>query len=300
MTAKPTDMTLSSNVVPMTRPADRAYEPDSLESGYRFAKILLASQLLSKGIRSPEAAFAIMVTGRELGLPTMQSLRSIHIIEGKPVLSSDLMVALIKNSPKCQYWILVESTNTKCVIRTQRVGDPVPTTGEFTIEDAQRAGLAEKDNWRKHTRSMLRARCQAETARAVYSDIITSMYDVDEIVESREPAQRVPAPAVVVSEHVPPPPQLEAPPEQVIEYDKETGEVPPPVRTPADAADELAEKAQAIISRIHDATTIAQLVDISIEAKRAKLPPLLKAPVKEAYDLKVKAMAAVEKLASEA
>jgi hypothetical protein len=160
----------------------RAFEPRDVTEGYQLAKILIASGLMPRGIQRPEAAFAIIAAGRELGLTAMQSLRSIHIIEGKPTLSADLVAALCKSRPDvCQYFRLVESTDRIARYETLRKGEPAPTSMSFTIEDAQRAGVAGKDNWKKYPAAMLRARCITALARAVYPDLAMGVYDPDEV-----------------------------------------------------------------------------------------------------------------------
>ena len=71
-----------------------AFEPPGIPEAVKLAQILVASRLLPRAISTPEAAVTVIMAGRELGLTAMQSLRSIHIIEGKPTMSADLMVAL--------------------------------------------------------------------------------------------------------------------------------------------------------------------------------------------------------------
>lgn len=167
--------------------ATRAFEPNSIDEGYELAKLLCASGLLPRGAQRPEAAFAIIATGRELGLTAMQSLRSIHIIDGKPTLSADLILALCKSRPDvCVYFRLVESTERGATYETQRKGEPEPTRMTWTWEDAQRAGVTGKDNWKKYPAAMLRARCITALARAVYPDLAMGVYDPDEVVQ--EPA----------------------------------------------------------------------------------------------------------------
>ena len=43
----------------------------------------------------PEAVFAAILYGEELGIGPMQSLNSIHVIEGKPGMSPELMRGLV-------------------------------------------------------------------------------------------------------------------------------------------------------------------------------------------------------------
>lgn len=162
--------------------ATRAFEPSDIESAYRLAKILVASRLLPRGVGTPEAAFAIIATGRELGLTAMQSLRSIHVIEGKPSLSADLLAGLCKQrTDVCRYFQLVESSATVATYETHRVGEPSPTRMSFTIDDAKQAGVVGKDNWRHYPKAMLRARCITALARAVYPDLTTGIYDPEEL-----------------------------------------------------------------------------------------------------------------------
>ena len=162
-----------------TTGATLAFEPRDIADAVRLAQILVASRLLPRSIATPEAAFAVICTGRELGLTAMQSLRSIHIIEGKPTMSADLMVALVKRSAACRYFRLVESTAERAVYETARRDDPEPTRLAFTMAEARDAGVAGKDNWRKFPAAMLRARAASALVRAVYPDVLLGVYDSD-------------------------------------------------------------------------------------------------------------------------
>ncbi len=144
------------------------------------ADVLVRSGFLPKAIRTPEQALAIMQTGKELGLGPMQALRSIHIIEGKPTMSADLIAALVHSRLPGSLLRVTESTDLVCSIEAARPGREA-TLFSFSMEDAKRAGLTGKDNWRKFPRAMLRARCITETARAVFADCVLGMYDPDEL-----------------------------------------------------------------------------------------------------------------------
>jgi len=163
-----------------------AFEPSNFSEAMGTAEQLFKSGLLGKGISKPEAAVVVILAGRELGLTMMQSLRSIHLIEGKVSLSADLMVALVKRSPLCKYFRLVESTAKIATYETERVGEGV-TQMSFTILEAQTAKLLGKDNWTKYPAAMLRARCISILCRAIYSDVTMGIYDPDEL--SPEPVE---------------------------------------------------------------------------------------------------------------
>lgn len=163
--------------------------PTSFSEVREFATLAVKSGLLSDAITTPEAAFVIIATGLELGLSPMQSLRGIHVVEGKPILSADLLVALAKRSPDCVYFRLVESSYERATYETLRKGDPKPTSLTWTLEDARRAELVGKRTWKAHPAAMLRARCAAALARAVYPDLLLGVYEDSEGEEIKESKQ---------------------------------------------------------------------------------------------------------------
>lgn len=174
-----------------------AFEPATLSEALHVSQVLVASRLLPRAIQTPEAAFAVIATGRELGLSAMQALRAIHIVEGKPTLSADLMVALVKRSPECVFFRMVESSAERATYETQRRGEPSPTRLGYTIEEAKASGAATKDNWRKFPAAMLRARAASALARAVYPDLVLGVYDPDELDVRDTGPVAVPAPVAV-------------------------------------------------------------------------------------------------------
>lgn len=152
-------------------------------------------------VTSADKAFAVLLKGHELGFTPMASAGSIAIIKGKVSLSADATIALCKRSPACLYLRLVESTEEVATYETQRAGDPSPTALSYTIAQAKTAGLTGSQTWRAHAPAMLRARCGAAIARAVYPDLVAGIYDPDEVAEivRAEPARvEVPAPRVEV------------------------------------------------------------------------------------------------------
>lgn len=160
----------------------RAFEPSGIDEAVKLANLLGLSGLLGKDLKTPEQVFTVIATGRELGLTAMQSLRSIHIINGKPTLSADLVAALVKSRPEvCEYFRLVDSNASQAVYETKRRGEPSPTTMTFSIEDAKRAQITGNPNWTKYPAAMLRARCITALARAVYPDLVMGIYDPDEL-----------------------------------------------------------------------------------------------------------------------
>ena len=113
----------------------------------RLAQRMHDSRMFS-GYGLAQAVLSTILLGRELGMPAMASLRSVHLIKGKHCLSADLMVALVLRSGKADYFRMIESTEALSTFETQRKGDPEPTSITYTIEQATQADLVKPNgNW---------------------------------------------------------------------------------------------------------------------------------------------------------
>lgn len=160
----------------------RQLEPETIDGAWRLARHLFESRLYTK-FTNRESILAVLLRGRALGLDATTSLDAFHVIQGRPTMSADLIVGLVLNSPKCEYFRMVESDDTHATYQTRRRGDPGTdsTMHTFTIEDAGRMGLTNKDNWKKQPATMLRHRCATALARMVYPDVAGGLYDPEEI-----------------------------------------------------------------------------------------------------------------------
>jgi hypothetical protein len=162
----------------------------SLDDVERLARIAVGSGYTS--CRKAEEAAMLIITGHELGLSPAQSLRGIYVVSGKPVLSADLMVAVVRRSGLCESWRTVESTAERCTITTRRRGESVDATRTWTMADAKRAQITGKSIWTAYPATMLRHRCAADLAREVYPDVLMGLYDPEELgAEPEVEAERI-------------------------------------------------------------------------------------------------------------
>lgn len=145
------------------------------------AGMLVKTGFLPDSIRTPEQAVAIMLKGRELGIPSMYALSNIVVIKGKPTCNAELMLALIYRDHGDHAMRVVDSTNERCLIAYRRKGWADEQEHQFTAQDAQRAGLMTTDTWKKYTAAMLRARCISAVARMAFPDSIAGMYTPEEL-----------------------------------------------------------------------------------------------------------------------
>lgn len=113
---------------------------------------------------------AAILTGQELGLQPMASLRSMDIIQGVPGLRAHAMRGLVQSHG--HKLVKVSSSGTKVVYRGKRKGEREWQEVEWTIERAQKLGLTVKDQWKKQPETMLIARATGEICRLIASDVL--------------------------------------------------------------------------------------------------------------------------------
>lgn len=174
------------------------YQPGNFEAAWQLAQIVAKSRL-APNIQTPEQALVVLATGHELGLSSMQSLRGIHVIEGRPSPSADTLVAVVLRSGLAAFFREVETTDTSSTWETQRRGDNAVRRGTFTMDEARAAGLIkDKGNWAKYPRRMLAARAKAFLARDVYPDLVLGLYTPEEQTQGQEHVDaQTPPPRVV-------------------------------------------------------------------------------------------------------
>lgn len=135
-----------------------------------LGQTLVKSGLLPQAVRTPEAAVAIILKGRELGIPPMQALSHIHVISGKPTLSAELMLAMVMKAGH-EVWIVATNAQ-RCEIAGKRKGSTREQSLTFSMEDAQRAGVLNNPTWKKYPDAMLRARAISAFCRMFAPDVL--------------------------------------------------------------------------------------------------------------------------------
>lgn len=156
---------------------------------HKAAVMLAHTEFVPASLRGkPEAIMAAMLTGREMGIHPMRSLRQIAIVDGRPAPSPELMMALALKAG--HYVRVVETDHERCTVAVRRADwpeDDPPSTLTWTLDDAVRAGLCTLDDqgrprarsqkgqplpWEQYTRAMLRSRAVTEACRAWLPDVV--------------------------------------------------------------------------------------------------------------------------------
>jgi 5'-3' exonuclease len=183
-TALATTAPSALTIDPSTADWALSLQPRSASEAMAMAKYLMNSKLYTK-LGTPEAIWAIILTGRERGISAMIALGSIHLVEGKPEMSADLIVAQVLRSGKAKKFTCIETTDDRAVYLAQRFDDAEPMRVEFTKDHAMKRGLWGKGNWLKMPDVMLAHRCATKAARLKWPDVTVGLYGEGEIREAR-------------------------------------------------------------------------------------------------------------------
>jgi hypothetical protein len=157
--------------------------PKEWEAVLALATTLHTTEFVPRAYRGkPEAVAAAILAGRELGIGPMQSLRDIHMIDGRPAFAANLLMAQLRRGGLT----IIESQSTnehaRIVARRRDTGETAEV--EWTMEEADRAGLTSKTNWRTFPADMLWARCVGRLARRLGSDLVAGMpYTAEEVAD---------------------------------------------------------------------------------------------------------------------
>lgn len=153
--------------------------PDEYSVIREQASALVKTGFLPNAIKTPEQALAIILTGRELGIPAMAALNSINVIQGKPTVSPQLMIALINRSGSLDD-IRFDVQADRVSVTMKRKGR-TPHTETFGVEQAKALGLMTKSNYNQQAVTMFKWRAVAACARVVFPDVILGLYTHEEI-----------------------------------------------------------------------------------------------------------------------
>lgn len=178
----------------------------------RLCEELVATHFLPRAVDTAGKAAALILTGREMGLGPMASIRSLAIVEGKPVLAADLQLGIFKRAGGQAVWQRLDDQGAVLWLRHPN-GDEHTET--FTVADAERAGLVDKDNWKKYPKAMYRSRAITAGLKSIGFEPLAGTYDPEEL----EP---------LTSERRPEPLGGHAPPETRIPAQAQTREQAPP------------------------------------------------------------------------
>ena len=186
------------------------------------------------GVKTIDQAMALMLVAQAEGMHPAIAARDYHVINGRPTLKADAMLARFQAAGGKVEWGEYTDTRVVGTFSHPRGGS---VTIEWTVEMGRKAGLLGNQTWAKYPRQMLRSRCISEGIRTVFPGVVVGTYSEEEGQDMAP--QTVVRDMGVVEEVAPPPP-------------------PPPAEVDVDA----------LINRIQLASTLEYLELLRPEIRR--------------------------------
>jgi hypothetical protein len=155
---------------------------DTLDSAIRCAEFIAKSSFCPKGmVGKPGDVVVAMQMGQELGLKPLQALQNIAVINGRPSLWGDAMLAVARQSPDFEYIKEEYLKDSKTYIcRVKRKFEP-EFEQSFSEADAKLAGLWGKQGpWAQYPRRMLQMRARGFCLRDAYPDLLRGIITCEE------------------------------------------------------------------------------------------------------------------------
>jgi len=137
------------------------------------------------GMKDTNSVLALMAVAQAEGLHPATAARDFHIIQGRPALKADAMLARFQNAGGKVDW--TEYTDARVTgVFTHPNGGSLAVS--WTIEQATKIGLVKPGSgWQKFPRAMLRSRCISEGIRSVFPGSVTGFYSPEEVSDFNDP-----------------------------------------------------------------------------------------------------------------
>lgn len=160
--------------------------PDALAA----AKVVIDAGFAPKDCKGPQSIVVAAAMGNRLGLDFFTSIYGIAVINNRPSIWGDAMLAVCQNQPGWEDF-KEEWTGEKyaddftAVCSVKRKGRDWKTW-EFNVKDARHAGLWEKAGpWKNTPQRMLMMRARAFALRDVFADALAGFHSREEMEDSQ-------------------------------------------------------------------------------------------------------------------
>ena len=151
----------------------------------QMAEVAAKSRMF--GFKNSEEAMAIMLLCQAENLHPAIAMRDFHIIQGRPALKADAMLARFQQAGGSVQW--KDYTDEKVTgVFSHPSGGSLEVS--WSLAQAKSIGIANKDNWKNYPRAMLRARCVSEGIRSVFPGCVVGIYAPEEVQDFEPPKER--------------------------------------------------------------------------------------------------------------
>ncbi len=164
---------------------DSSMRPTGMVALYWLASRAIGTK--SQKFRNEDEALMVMLRGMDFGVSPQTALDIFHVIEGKPCPPAALLITRAQEHPDCEMLLPVEMTNARAVYRVKHRKMDAPIDIEYTIEDANLAGLTrptrsgQPSTWMKFPRDMLVKSAGLKAGRWYFPSTFLGAYAQEEM-----------------------------------------------------------------------------------------------------------------------
>jgi hypothetical protein len=164
-----------------------AIMPKTFQQVMEMSKVFATSGIVPDALKGkPEACAIAIMHGLELGVSPTQALNNIMIVNGRPSVWGDLMLALAQGSSDLEFFeedapdVALKQGFGRCTVK--RVGAFNPVQRTFSIEDAKRANLWTKAGpWQQYPGRMLMFRARSWALRDCLPHVLKGLIMREEV-----------------------------------------------------------------------------------------------------------------------
>lgn len=197
-----------STAITTTAPGwSAALSPTTTDEAWKVAQALAKSQFVPKAFQGqPSEILIAAAMGARLGLDVFSALQSIAVVNGKPSLYGDALLAVCQARPDWRGQVVTwtgqgDAEAVTVTVKRQTGADVLTYDGKFSVTDAKKAGVWTKAGpWSQYPRRMLELRARSYALRGAFADALLGFHareEVEDYVEvqaervSTEPRRRV-------------------------------------------------------------------------------------------------------------
>jgi hypothetical protein len=163
--------------------------PESFDHVFRISQIFADSDLVPEHFKKkPQNVFIALQMAERLGLDAMLAIQNIHVIKGKPALSSQMLIGLINASGLIDGVISFTSNgkpppDLSVTASAKLKGSEQIISATFAFSQAQAMGVTQNAPWKTAPELMCRYRAASHLARSYFPQLTLGLGNKEELEE---------------------------------------------------------------------------------------------------------------------